>query len=272
MNRLEPKSCFREEANFSSLSVAAPGDGRTPSESFAAASGFPKDFWPIWTRGLARIHERRANMKTEFAPPPLPATHRVAPPAVHTASGPVEASVIATIVAAFAADPVARWMYPEPGQYLSHFPEFVRAFAGRAFDHNSAHHLAGFEGAALWLPPDVQPDDDAIASILERTVAEAQQPALSSIFEQMASFHPAEPHWYLPMIGVDPARQRRGYGAVLLRHALRECDRAQQAAYLESSNPENIPLYERHGFAAHGRIQAGNSPTLYPMLREPRAV
>ena len=28
-------------------------------------------------------------------------------------------------------------------------------------------------------------------------------------------------------------------------------------AYLESSNPRNIPLYERHGFEALGEIQVG---------------
>jgi hypothetical protein len=41
-------------------------------------------------------------------------------------------------------------------------------------------------------------------------------------------------------------------------------------AYLESSNPRNISLYERHGFEIIGLIQAGGSPTLTPMLRRPR--
>jgi len=209
-------------------------------------------------------------MNTDFVLQP-PAANRSSTSLVHIATGSVEASVVATIVTAFAADPVARWMYPEPAHYLKHFPGFVRAFAGRAFDHNCAHHLTGFEGAALWLPPDVQPDEGAIAELLERTVAGEKQPAVLSIFEQMASFHPAELHWYLPMIGVDPVRQRRGCGAVLLRHALHQCDRERRAAYLESSNPENIPLYERHGFTLLGRIQAGTSPILYPMLREPRS-
>ena len=37
---------------------------------------------------------------------------------------------IATIVAAFADDPVERWLYPEEAEYLEHFPRFVTAFAG----------------------------------------------------------------------------------------------------------------------------------------------
>jgi hypothetical protein len=39
----------------------------------------------------------------------------------------------------------------------------------------------------------------------------------------------------------------------------------------ESTNPRNVPLYERHGFERLGTIQSGSSPPLFPMLRRPRA-
>ena len=57
----------------------------------------------------------------------------------------------------------------------------------------------------------------------------------------------------------------------LMRHALAACDRDRLPAYLESSNPANIPLYERHGFERLGAIRAGESPTVVPMLRPARA-
>jgi hypothetical protein len=38
-------------------------------------------------------------------------------------------------------------------------------------------------------------------------------------------------------------------------------------AYLESSNPRNIPLYERFGFELLGVIQGGDFPPITPMLR-----
>lgn len=41
--------------------------------------------------------------------------------------------VYATLVLAFAADPVERWLYPKPRQYLLYFPRFLAAFGGRAF-------------------------------------------------------------------------------------------------------------------------------------------
>ena len=70
------------------------------------------------------------------------------------------------------------------------------------------------------------------------------------VMQRMQGFHPKEPYWYLPLIGVDPARQGKGLGGALLRHQLAICDRDGAPAYLESSNPRNISLYERHGFAA----------------------
>jgi ribosomal protein S18 acetylase RimI-like enzyme len=45
-----------------------------------------------------------------------------------------------------------------------------------------------------------------------------------AFMEQMDRSHPSEPHWYLPMIGVDPGKQGNGYGSALLKHALERCD------------------------------------------------
>lgn len=48
--------------------------------------------------------------------------------------------------------------------------------------------------------------------------------------------------------------QGKGFGAVLMQHALTPCDRDRTLAYLESSNPKNVPLYERYGFESLGTI------------------
>ena len=177
---------------------------------------------------------------------------------------------VGVIVLAFSIDPVARWVYPDPQEYLAHFPTGVRAFGGRAFAHGTGHHLNGFAGAALWLPPGVPPDEEALAEAITANVAEARQAEVFGVFQRMSSYHPDEPHWYLPLIGVDPAHQRKGYGSVLLQHALSQCDRDHVAAYLESSNPANIPLYQRHGFGILNTIQIGSSPPVFPMLRPAR--
>jgi hypothetical protein len=42
----------------------------------------------------------------------------------------------------------------------------------------------------------------------------------------MNGFHSQEPHWYLPIVGIDPAHQGRGPGGALPNHQFAICDRA----------------------------------------------
>jgi ribosomal protein S18 acetylase RimI-like enzyme len=177
---------------------------------------------------------------------------------------------VAVIVLAFSTDPAARWSFPDPHRYLGDFPAIVRAFGGRAFTHGTGHHVDGFAGAALWLPPGVHPDEEALAAIMRRSVPAERQADVFGVFEQMGRYHPRGPHWYLPLIGVDPGQQGKGHGSALLRHALLQCDRDHAPAYLESTNPANMPLYERHGFEVLATIQVGSSPPIFPMLRQAR--
>lgn len=177
---------------------------------------------------------------------------------------------IGTIVLAFNADPAARWLYPDPHQYCINFPRFVRAFGGKAFAAGSAYCVEGNRGAALWFPPDVHAEEQELTSLLEATVWRKDQDDVFAVLRQMGDYHPSEPHWYLPLIGVDPNQQGKGYGSALITHALLQCDRDHKPAYLESSSPKNIPLYERHGFELLGTIQVGSSPPIFPMLRRPQ--
>jgi ribosomal protein S18 acetylase RimI-like enzyme len=189
---------------------------------------------------------------------------------VQTAQPNDQSRVISALVLAFSTDPTNRWMYPAPENFLRYFPDFVRALGGRAFECGTAYFIGDVQAAALWLPPGVEPDDEGLMALFHRSLSEQGQSDLFAIFEQMGHYHPHEPHWYLPFIGVDPVQQRRGYGSMLLEHALTVCDRDSIPAYLESSNPENIPLYQRHGFEVLGTIQVGTCPPVTPMLRHPR--
>ena len=188
-------------------------------------------------------------------------------PPVQTVTSEQQPMVVSTIVLAFAADPMARWSWPSPHGFLTQFPVFVQAFGGKAFEHATAHCVGEGAGAALWLPPGVEADQEVLGGLMERTIDPARLPTMFEIVDRMVRYHPHEPHWYLPLIGVEPARQGRGYGSALLQHALQRIDADHKPAYLESSNPVNIPLYERHGFERMGTIQVGDSPPLVPMFR-----
>ena len=177
---------------------------------------------------------------------------------------------VACIVAAFITDPLARFAWPSPYDYLRAFPLVTREFAGGSFEHGSAYVSADFCGAALWLPPGVHANAEALERVFRDTAKPEHLDDVLATFEKMGESHPDEPHWYLPMIGVEPNAQNRGVGRALMSHAVSRCDKEGLLAYLEAASPRSIPLYERHGFEVMGKIQIGEAPLITPMLRRPR--
>ncbi len=176
----------------------------------------------------------------------------------------------ATLVSAFADDPVERWLYPESQQYLTHFPVFLAAFGGRAFEERTVWRLGRFSAVALWLPPGSEPDGDAITTVLIASVSPGQHGDMLAVLDQMGVAHPTYPHWYLPWFGVDAALQGRGLGGQLMKHCLGIVDETHLPAYLETPNPRTISFYERHGFEVAGEARAGACPPVAFMLRAAR--
>jgi GNAT superfamily N-acetyltransferase len=193
------------------------------------------------------------------------------PPRVTTIAGDAEVDhAIATLVLAFGTDPVARWMYDEPHQYLLHIPRLFRALGTSSFATGAAQRTDDGLGVALWLPPRVHGDDEPLEAVIAESITEAKQAEVAAVFERTEQFRPTEPHWYLSLIGVEALHRNKGCGAALLQHCLRQCDREHLPAYLWSSNPLNTSLYKRHGFEIAGTIRVGSSPSIFPMLRKAR--
>lgn len=182
----------------------------------------------------------------------------------HAVDGCVEA-----ITRAFANDPAARFLWPGDDEYNAWFPGFVRAFGGAAFEGGSAYYIDDYAGSALWLPPGAHPDDEALDALLQKSVPAADLAGMSAIFEQMGAYHPNEAHWHLPLVGVRPEHQGKGYGTALMAPALARCDREGTLAYLEATTPLNARLYERLGFEPLGAIPCGTT-IIVPMVRRPR--
>ena len=177
----------------------------------------------------------------------------------------------AMMTVAFSGDPFMRWMYPEPDAFIKHFPKFVEAFAGGAFDQNAAFVDEGFGGACMWFPPGTEVNEEGLRQLAIATIAPERLGQMGEIFQQMEEYHVDEEVWYLPMIGVDARFQGRGIGALLMNSVLAKTDEMGIPTYLESSNPANIPFYKRLGYEAIGKIQlSDDSPLLTPMYRASR--
>lgn len=178
-------------------------------------------------------------------------------------------TAVRILVLAFADDAVVRWFWPDAGRYLDSFAEAATIFGAAAFAAGTADRSPDDTGAALWVPPNSPIDDDAVADLIVRSVESDRHEAVFSFLGQMEEFHPDEPHWYLPVIGVDPRHRGKGIGSALLRSALARVDADGLGAYLEATSPRNRALYERHGFVVQGEISSADSPPLWPMWRAP---
>ena len=179
---------------------------------------------------------------------------------------------------AFHDDPVMRWLQPDAARRTAALPTFFATVARHHFLASSASEVAvsadGVGAAALWDPPGrwQQTSREQVAMVPGVLRAfRGRLGAARALAEQMKAVHPEEPHWYLAIIGSDPAVRGGGFGAALMRSRLQRCDAEGAPAYLESSNPDNVPYYNRFGFEVTGQIVVPDGPTLWPMWRPARS-
>jgi ribosomal protein S18 acetylase RimI-like enzyme len=176
---------------------------------------------------------------------------------------------------AFLDDPVAVW---------SCRPEHLRPrVLERAFDlrlrdlhaHREIWTSDDLASAAVWAPPGrwhtTLRQDLAYATSLLHPRLLLRAPTVIRGLLGTQRIHPAEPpHWYLAILGTDPAAQGRGLGSAMIAPTLEGCDRDGIGAYLESSKERNIDFYGRHGFRVTGERRLPRGPRLWPMWRDPR--
>ncbi len=167
---------------------------------------------------------------------------------------------------AFRDDPMIRWLM---GSDTARDVELFR-FMSRYHRSPGASDLFVDDdgtpvGAALWNPPGYTARINKLVEPLRAINAFRggfrRASAVESIFPKL---HPNEPHWYLPFLGATV--QGRGIGSALLSHRLSQVSGVP--AYLESSHRDNIPLYEKFGFAVVDEIKLPmDGPLIWPMLR-----
>lgn len=76
------------------------------------------------------------------------------------------------------------------------------------------------------------------------------------------------PHQYIILLGVDPVKQKQGYGSKLLLPILQASEKKGQPCYLETHGDENVAYYEKFGFKVVSKdIVTGSDIIQYSMIK-----
>jgi GNAT superfamily N-acetyltransferase len=190
------------------------------------------------------------------------------------ATGTDAGAIAATLSAAFDADPLWSWAFPDddkrPAQYEAFFGFFIESALPNGWVWTTDQGAA----AAVWTPPGKSELSDEAEAKLEpflETELGAHAEAVSQVFESFDSACPDdEDFYYLSLLGTHPDHRGRGIGMGLLAANLAQIDAEGMPAYLESSNPANNARYERLGFRPRTEFSTPEGlHTVTTMWREP---
>jgi hypothetical protein len=190
------------------------------------------------------------------------------------AAGDVSA-VTACLTSAFHDDPVwGRWTFPDATSRAAGLHRLMRFWVAGAIRYPLVRMTYGAEAVAAWLPPGALAMTSEQEAELEAFVSEALGPRaheLLTLFERFDQHHPThEPHYYLSLWGTHRDHAGRGLGTALIHDNLARIDAERMPAYLESTNPANLPRYEALGFHRRGEFGPVGGPIITTMWREAR--
>jgi GNAT superfamily N-acetyltransferase len=182
--------------------------------------------------------------------------------------------VVEILVGAFYEDPAWAWAFPDPALRRDQHRRIWRLFVEGAARYPSVWLNADETAAAVWIPPggtEFSPEQEAQFEPLVQELLGDDAPRVMAMLQAFEDAHPHHAdHYYLTLLGTDPAHRGKGLGLQLLEDTLQLADDEGVAAYLEASNPVNVPLYARYGFLPYQTFSLAGGPDVTTMWREPR--
>ena len=82
----------------------------------------------------------------------------------------------------------------------------------------------------------------------------------SEVTVGLPDHRPREDHWYLAVLGVDPAWQGQGWGGRLLDAVFDVVERDPRPLCLECDRPESVRFYEARGFRVRAEGEVHGVP------------
>jgi GNAT superfamily N-acetyltransferase len=198
-----------------------------------------------------------------------------AAPAVRRATVADTRPLAEMLMRAFLDDPVAAWAFPPQRLRPRALERFQATRLRQLLAHDEVWTAEDHSCAALWAPPErwksTLREDAQLGPCFAHPRLLGRMPLVTAGWLGLEKGHPrTPPHYYLAVLGTDPARQGQGLGSLLLGPVLAQCDSDGVGAYLESSKERNVDFYARHGFRVLEEVRLLRGPTMWKMWRDPR--
>lgn len=182
--------------------------------------------------------------------------------------------VAACLASAFYQDPLwGHWAFPDESRRRRDLLPFMVLHAHLGAAQGWVAMTACGESVAIWTPPGASygslEQEPLINEVLARLFG-ARAAAIHGLFEQFEEHLPAGRYYHLEWWATHRSHAGRGFGGALLRENLARVDAEHLPSYLESTNPVNLPRYERLGFRKLGDFGPPGGPTVTTMWRDAR--
>ena len=140
---------------------------------------------------------------------------------------------------AFADDPMTSWVFPDDRARAARSERMFRVQLTKiSLRHNEVYTTDDVVAGAIWAPPGAW----RLTAIQQLRLLPSflpivgfRAPTLVRGLTAVEKQHPRELHWYLAVLGTEPASQGKGIGSALIAPVLARCDEDGVPAYLESS-------------------------------------
>lgn len=170
---------------------------------------------------------------------------------------------------AFVDYPVSRYIFPDHGAAERHLPEVFRFMCGARLANGDPVKGIVRNGRLVGVASLDGPEQKPWPEPMEHAFADFAERAgdgVSERFEQYAELtaehRPAEPHFYLIILGVLPEAQGQGYGRALLDEvqAMSAAHPVSQGVALDTETTANVSLYEHCGYRVTAQSRLDDVP------------
>lgn len=190
--------------------------------------------------------------------------------------------VITVLGRAFWKYPLLTYFFPEERDRksimdnLMAFPVYTCLRYGEVYATS-----AKLEGAAVWSPSEAYPVSfwRTLRSLPLKNIwgmtrsASFRMHAVDRFLIEIRQRQAPRHHYYLEILGVDPAYQKQGCSSKLVRPMLHRLDQEKLPCYLETQDPQDVPIYQHFGFEIVEHTSIPETPLYsWALLRQPAQI